>query len=336
MAAFARARYKLARFRVMQPLRPVVLERRLVQKPWGGRALAECPGIPLPAEQMIGESWELYDRPDGSSEIREGGTLHELLAADMRGVLGARVAATRDGRFPLLLKFIDARERLSVQVHPGDEQARKHDDSGKSEGWVVLHAGPRASIVRGFRAGTTRAQVEAAAHAGAAIEGLLHSFTPKVGDVIPVPPGVVHAIGPDVVVFEVQQNSDLTFRFWDWGSGRELHVREALEAVRVGDEGPPTVVPTPIDARGEWLLRTPQFRVRRLRFDSPATIGTEGSYKVMVVVDGMAAIGWRSGGEHPPIPLRSGETLLVPAAVSAIFVSPIGPMTCFWIDGERG
>lgn len=336
MASAPANRYKLAPIRPMSPLCPVLLERKLVSKPWGGRALQERLGIAIPPGETIGESWELFDRKAGSSDIRGGGTLHELLEADDRGLLGQRIAPTRDRHFPLLLKFIDARERLSVQVHPGDEQARKHDDSGKSEAWIVLHAGPRASIVRGFRAGTTRAQVEAAAHAGAAIEGLLHSFTPKVGDVIPVPHGVVHAIGPDVVVFEVQQNSDLTFRMWDWGRGRELHVHDALEALRVGDEGPPTAVPTPIDSRGEWLLRTPHFRVRKLRFDNPATIGTEGSYKVMVVVHGMAAIGWRSGGEHPPIPMRTGETLLVPAAVSAIFVSPIGPMTCFWIDGERG
>ena len=161
---------------------------------------------------------------------------------------------------------------------------------------------------------------------------MLHSFRPKVGDVIPVPNGVVHAIGPDVVVFEIQQNSDLTFRFWDWGSDRELHVDAALEAVRVGDEGPATELPVPIDARGEWLLRMPEFRVRRLRFDAPATLGTEGSFKVMTVLHGMAAIGWRSGGEHPPIPVRRGDTVLVPAEVPAIFVSPIGPLQCLWID----
>jgi mannose-6-phosphate isomerase len=336
MASPVPHRYKLALIRAMQPLSPVVLERRLVQKPWGGRALADCPGIPLPADQAIGESWELYDRPEGSSALRGGGTLRELLEADAQGVLGARIAPTRGGRFPLLLKFIDARERLSVQVHPGDEQARRHDDEGKDEAWIVLRAGPKASIVRGFRPGTARKDVEAAAASGGAIEALLHEFTPKVGDVVPVPHGVVHAIGPDVVVFEVQRNSDLTFRFWDWGRGRELHVAEALEAVRIGDEGPATALPVPIDQRGDWLLRTPQFRVRRLRFDGPATIGTEGSFKVMTVIDGMAAIGWRSGGVHPPIPLRAGETLLVPAAVPAVFVSPIGPLTCFWIDGERG
>lgn len=322
----------------MPELRPYILDRTTLSKPWGGRALEERLAIPLPADSAIGESWELFDRPAGSSVLREGegSTLHDLVREHGSELLGSRTVPTCEGRFPLLTKFIDARQRLSVQVHPGPEQARPHGDGPKDEAWVVLYAGPEASIVRGFRPGTTRDQVVAAAREGAAIEALLHSFTPKAGDVISIPYGVVHAIGPDVVVFEVQQNSDLTFRFWDWGSDRPLHIDDALTAVRVDDQSPPTVLSVPIDARGDWLVRTPNFRMRRLRFDEPATLGVEGSFKILTVIEGMAAIGWRSQGTHTPIPIRRAETMLIPASVPALFVSPIGPFECLWIDGESG
>ncbi|MFO1053822.1 MAG: type I phosphomannose isomerase catalytic subunit [Planctomycetota bacterium] len=320
----------------MTLLRPVLLERRCLEKVWGGTALQSRLGIPLPPGQAVGETWELFDRKDGSSPLRDeqGLTLRSLMKEHARDLLGSRVQPTPDGFFPLLLKFIDARDWLSVQVHPGAAQARRQGDGPKSEAWVVLHAGPKARIVRGFVPGTTRAQVEVAARQGAAIEALLHSFTPRTGDVIDIPHGVVHAIGPDVVLFEVQQNSDITYRIWDWGRDRPMHIDDALEALRVGDEGPATVAPVPIDAHGEWLLRTPHFRMRRMHCSTPATLGTEGSFKVMVVLEGMAAIGWRSGGQHPPVPVKASDTLLVPANAGSLFVSPIGPFEYLWIDGE--
>ena len=314
----------------MTALRPVLLERRALPKPWGGRRLAERFG-----SEPIGETWECFDRADGSSALRGAdGTLHDLIAAEPRGVLGARAAAAAGGRFPLLLKFIDARAALSIQVHPGPEQAREHGDGPKDEAWVVCEVGPEARIVRGFRPGTTQQQIAASLRAGAAIEELVESFTPAVGDVVDVPHGTVHAIGPDVVVFEVQQNSDLTFRLWDWGRPRELHVDAALRALRLdAGAGEPTLRPAAIDERSAWLLRGPHFSVRRMQPDRPSTLGTEGSFKLLTVLDGMAALGWRSGGEHPPLALRAGDTALVPAAVDVVFVSPVGTVDFLWVDG---
>lgn len=312
---------------------PMLLERRIVPKIWGGRHLDAMLQTALePVAEPIGETWEAYDRPDGSSAIRGGGTLRELLEQDAPAVLGEGVVRRSGDRFPLLLKLIDACDQLSVQVHPGAEQARVHGDGPKNEAWFVLAIGPNARIVRGFRDGVTREDVVRAARDGAAIEALLHSFTPRVGDVIRVPHGVVHAIGPDVVVFEVQQNSDLTFRLWDWGRPRELHVDAALEALSFAGGGAATVEPEVIDERSAWLLREPDFRVRRLRFDTPATIGTEGSFKLMSVLRGMAAVGWRSGGEEPPLQVQRGDTVLVPAVVDAAFVSPIGAFEVLWTD----
>ena len=308
----------------MAPLRPVLLDRRALPKVWGGRALDEVLGMSLaPVDEPIGETWEVYDRPDGSSGLRGmDASLADWMTSSRTEVLGRGVQPGPGGRFPLLLKFIDARDELSIQVHPGPAQAAEHGDGPKSEAWVVLAAGPRARIVRGFRDGVTRSDVVQAIADGT-LEALVVSFTPKVGDVIPVPAGVVHAIGPDVVVFEVQQNSDLTFRLWDWGRPRELHVESALRALSF--DPPPPVRPAGDEPELEaTLLETPDFRVRRLALDRPATVGTEGVFKLLTVVEGMAALGWRSGGEHPPIPVRRGDTVLVPAAVDAVYVSPIG------------
>jgi mannose-6-phosphate isomerase len=320
----------------MPELRPVVLRRKLLTKVWGGRNLADRLGMTLPAGEAIGESWELFDRDGESSAFRDGsdGDLGALLRKHDRELLGARVTPGYGGRFPLLLKFIDAADWLSVQVHPGPEQGKRHGDGPKNEAWLVLHAGPRAKIARGFRPGTTRAEAEAAVLDGKAIESLLHYMVPRAGDVISIPAGVVHAIGPDVVLFEIQQNSDITFRIWDWGRDRPMHRQEAIEAMRVGDEGAPTVQPERIDGHGEWLLRTPHFRARRLRLETPATIGTEGSFKVLTMLSGMAAVGWRSGGQDPPLPVRAFESVLIPASIPAVFVSPIGPMEFLWMDGE--
>lgn len=308
----------------MAPFRPVLLDRRALPKVWGGRTLDEVLGTALePEAEPIGETWEVYDRPDGSSGLRGlGTTLADWMAASRAEILGRGVPPGPGGRFPLLLKFIDAREALSIQVHPGPELAAEHGDGPKSEAWIVLHAGPDARIVRGFRDGVTRDDVERAVSSGG-LEDLVHAFTPRVGDVIPVPAGVVHAIGPDVVVFEVQQNSDLTFRLWDWGRPRELHIEDALRALDLAPP-PPVRSAEPTADVEATLLDTGDFRVRRLSLDRPATVGTEGVFKLLTVIEGMAAVGWRSGGEHPPIPVRRGDTVLVPAAVDAVYVSPIG------------
>ena len=205
----------------MSSLKPFLLARKLLPKVWGGRALERVPGIALPTEEAIGETWELFDRPDGSSPLRGAGrSLADVLREHPQDLLGRGVARGHAGRFPLLLKFIDAHDALSVQVHPDDAQAESEGDSGKDEAWLVLHAGPQARIVRGLRPGVDEAEFRKLAHTPA-VESMLWSFVPQPGDVIHIPPGTVHAIGPDVVVFEVQQNSDVTYRLYDWGRPRE-------------------------------------------------------------------------------------------------------------------
>ena len=310
----------------MTDLKPCILERKILPKVWGGRALESVLGIDLPGEEAIGESWEVYDRADGSSAIRGSDlTLRDLMLQDPQGLMGRGVWPTREGFFPLLVKYIDAADKLSVQVHPDDDLARAEGDSGKSEAWVVLGGGENARIICGLKDGVTKDEFAAVAHT-AEVENLLETITPQAGDGIYVPAGTVHAIGPDVVVFEVQQNSDLTYRLYDWGRPRETHVEKALEAIRFGPEAQVPSGAGPIDADNEWLFRTPYFTTRRVTVRGPATFGTEGTFKIMSVIEGQGTIGWHSGGEEPPLVLRRGDTALIPAAVDVAFISPIGNM----------
>jgi mannose-6-phosphate isomerase len=312
------------------PLKPSLLTRKLVAKPWGGRGLERVPGLRLPALEQIGESWEVYDRPEGSSRLSsDGRALSEWMSTDPLALLGPGVATATGRRFPLLIKFIDAREALSVQVHPDDAQAAAAGDSGKSEAWVVLAAGPEARIIRGVRPGVSREQFAAAVRSPA-VEGLLAAFAPRAGDAIEVPAGVVHAIGPDVVLYEIQQNSDITYRLYDWGRDRELHLEQGLVAARLDMPVQTVVEPMPTLDDGEWLFRNRHFTLRRYRFDGPMTLPSEGTFKIGTVISGRGTLGWRSGGEDPPVPLTPGDSVLVPACVKNVFVSPVGAITLLW------
>ncbi|MEZ5963892.1 MAG: type I phosphomannose isomerase catalytic subunit [Planctomycetota bacterium] len=312
------------------PLRPSLLSRKIVAKPWGGRALERVLGLALEPRVQVGETWEVYDRPGESARMRgDGRTLAEWMLSDPDALLGRGVAPTREGRFPLLVKFIDAREALSVQVHPDDAMAAAADDCGKNEAWVVLDAGADARIIRGIRAGITREQFAAVAHT-AAVEPMLAAFKPAAGDAVHVPPGLVHAIGPDVVLYEIQQNSDITYRLYDWGRPREVHLEEGLRATRFDFPEETTVAPTPAEGGGEWLFRNEHFTLRRLVVSEQMTVSTEASFKIATVVRGRGTLGWRSGGEDLPLPLAPGDTVLVPACVDNVFLSPVGGLTLLW------
>jgi mannose-6-phosphate isomerase len=186
---------------------------------WGGRRLAQLLTAPLLGDGPIGEAWVLSDRPDHQSRVAAGpltgrslGQLLEQFPEQMLGRL-----APRFRRFPLLLKFLDARELLSVQVHPADRQTTylSAGETGKTEAWVVLEAGLESRIYAGLQPGTTPEALRRALRNGA-IGAQLAGFTPKPGDGIFLPAGTVHSLRGDVVVFEVQQNSDVTFRLCDW------------------------------------------------------------------------------------------------------------------------
>ena len=306
----------------MPPLEPFLLDRIVLPKVWGGRALADVLGIELPPGQAIGETWELFDRQEGSNRLRGSSrTLAQVLHDAGEQLVGRGVPLAHGGRFPLLLKFLDAREELSLQVHPDDAQAV--GDSGKDECSIVLRVGPNGRIVRGLKPGVTWEQFAASA-AGPGVEDLLLSFRPEVGDTIHLPPGTVHAIGPDVVIFEVQQNSDLTYRLYDWGRGREVHVNKALGVVRTDPTmASRTVVPpVALPDGGKLLIATDHFRVRRYATAQPVRLATGARFASVTLVAGAAKLGWP--GVTAPLAMVAGDTALVPACQEQFVVTPVG------------
>src|ERR1700689_898562 len=228
------------------PLYPLRFEPIYQYRPWGGRRLADLLTEPLP-NGPVGEAWLLSDRDDHASQVAEGPlkgqTIGQLVHQFPEQMLGK--LAHRFQRFPLLLKFLDAQEMLSVQVHPTKANANllPAGETAKSEAWVVLESGAQSRIYAGLRAGTTAADVRRALANGTVVEQLA-GFTPKPGDSVFLQAGTVHSLGGDIVVFEIQQNSDVTFRLYDWnhvdpktGQARPLQVDKAIACIDF-TEGP--------------------------------------------------------------------------------------------------
>ncbi len=267
------------------PLYPLRFAPICQYRLWGGRRLADMLSAALPGEGPIGEAWLLSDRDDHASQVADGPlkgqTIRQLLDGSPRQMLGK--LAQRFSRFPLLLKFLDAREMVSVQVHPADCRTEflPAGESGKTEAWVVLEATAKSRIYAGLKTGTTAEELRRALAKQTVADDLV-SFTPKVGDGVFLPAGTVHSLGGGVVVFEVQQNSDVTFRLYDWdridaktGQPRALHVDRALACIDFSQGAVVPVVPqveetTPV--LRERLFQCDHFRLWRLRGESPFTV----------------------------------------------------------------
>ena len=309
------------------PLYPLRFEPILKRLIWGGRRLETLLGKPLGEGHDYAESWEVADHRQGRSVVADGPlagrTLGELLRERTAEMLGPALISHQ--QFPLLVKFLDAHDVLSVQVHPGDEVGRRLvDDNGKTEAWVILHAAPGSLIYAGLRPGVT-AQTFGDALVAGEVEPLLHRFPAVEGDCIMIPAGTVHAIGAGVVLAEIQQMSDATFRVHDWGrlgpdgSPRALHLAEALEATDF-DAGP--VSPMRVEgAPGsvEHLARCPYFAIDRLNLTAGTMVGTPERFTLLVGLGGEAAVG--------PERLGPGQTLLLPASVGPVEVVPRGRAT---------
>ncbi len=216
-------------------LEPIKLEPKLMPRVWGGRRLAERFG--LQADEPIGEAWMVFDENRIASGPYAGRVLAEVLPELGEAFLGRALVQQCGYRLPLMVKFLDTADWLSVQVHPDDAYARAHEAEsgwlGKAEAWVVLEAEPDAQVVYGVKRPISRDELHAAALDGSILE-LLNFVPVQKGDVIYVPPGTIHALGPGLLVYEVSQRSDLTYRLYDFGRGRELHLDKALDVVRVG------------------------------------------------------------------------------------------------------
>jgi len=309
---------------------PLIFEPILKEKVWGGRRL-ERYGKRLPPGARIGESWEIADLASTSPSGGGGGqarsviargpmagrTLHEAMSLWGEDLLGA-VRPTDDGGFPLLVKFLDAREHLSVQVHPSVAYASAHPGVHlKSECWFVLEAEAGSLIFKGVRAGVTHEDFERALRRsrGEGVVELLDTCAAEPGQCHSLPSGTVHALGAGVLVAEVQTPSDTTFRVYDWAAeyargGRELHVEQALACIDFG----PAPVATRAGAGTGVLAQTERFTIEhaRLEADRGVPLGDDG-FVIVMVVRGRACLE-TSGHGAGRQDLEMGRTVLVPAA----------------------
>jgi mannose-6-phosphate isomerase len=299
---------------------------------WGGRRLAELFGKPLGPGDDYAESWEIVDHGADQSVVAAGPlagrTLGELVRECGSPLLGRH--APRPS-FPLLFKLLDCNRTLSVQVHPNDEQAAQLDppDLGKTEAWVILAAEPGSRIYAGLKAGVSREEL-AAALGGGACESLLHAFEPRVGDCVFIPAGTVHALGAGLVVAEIQQASDTTFRLFDWnrvdadGHPRPLHIDQSLATIDYARGPVAPQRPQRTDQPGrERLVRCDKFILDRITIDAPLEIGGDDRFHVLAVIEGELD----SPADPANRPLALGDAALVPAAAGAVTLTPRGTAT---------
>ena len=295
--------------------RPLFMERV-----WGGHRLAEMPGKLAPGAAPIGESWELVDREDAQSVVARGPfigtTLHELWSVFRKDVFGASVPDSP--RFPLLAKILDARETLSVQVHPPAHRAAELKGEPKTEMWYLLDAEPSAELFAGFRRGTTRADFEQALGQGRVAE-LLHRVPVKAGDAMFIPSGRCHAIGAGCLIVEIQQNSDTTYRVFDWnrtgldGKLRALHISESLASIDFDD-----IEPSLASQDAEVVVSCPEFHVEHWNLSTSRSDSSSAGV-IFTVLTGEVICGTTR--------FRPGEFFILPAASKERSLSPAGPAT---------
>lgn len=318
---------------IEETLYPLQFDPIFQYRLWGGRRLGDWMGEALPGEGPIGEAWALSDRNDHPSLVAEGPlkgqSLPQLMSGSKAAILGR--LADRFDRFPLLLKFLDVHQMLSVQVHPADGMARliPPGETGKTEAWVVLEADKGARIYAGLKPGATREGL--AALSSRTADDLLSHFAPEAGQGVLIPAGTVHSLGDGVLVFEVQENSDVTYRLYDWdhrdpttGKPRNLQLDQALACVDF-DQG--EIAPIQAEALStepilrERVLNSPFFQVMRLTGAAPFSIGAVDEPRIMVCVDGAGRIAFQET-DHP---LRRGGVTLLPASVGVCRFTPDGP-----------
>ena len=247
---------------------PVRFQPLYQTRVWGGRLLSEVYLRKLPCDGPVGESWELVDRPEAQSVVRDGAlagmTLREALHLRCSDWLGPNWPVTRP--FPILVKWLDCRERLSLQVHPPAEIAPAMKGEPKTENWYLAGIHGDAHLILGLRPGVTRGQFEAAVK-DYTLESCVNRYTVKAGDSVLVHSGTVHAVDSGCLILEIQQNSDTTYRVYDWGrqgldgTPRQLHIQEAMKSI-LFDEAPPPIVPAADTAA--VIADCPSFRIRRV------------------------------------------------------------------------
>lgn len=290
---------------------PLVFEPLFMERIWGGRELERRFGKNLPAGKNIGESWEIVDRVEAQSVVRQGPwkgkTLHQLWSEHRAEIFGGE--AGDDSRFPILAKLLDARESLSLQVHP------REGAGSKTEMWYVLAAVPGGAIRFGLKRGVERAEFESAVRDGRALQ-LMHSLSVNVGDAIFVPGGRLHAISAGNLLVEIQQNSDTTFRLFDWnrvdanGEPRALQIDEALATTNFSDFEPGI-----LESTSEELVRCSHFVVDKWSLEQPRRASERTAFALFLCLEGAVEVNG--------LQLKPGEFFLVPASAAQSQLEPL-------------
>ncbi|MBO9608007.1 MAG: class I mannose-6-phosphate isomerase [Paenibacillaceae bacterium] len=307
---------------MMKPY-PLQFAPEFKERVWGGRALEQF-GLTLPPGH-IGEGWMIGDHPNGTTRVANGELaglgLDEVRRTYGAELFGAKGVASGNGRFPLLIKLLDCQDDLSVQVHPSDNyEGLPKGELGKTEMWYVLDAKPGAKIIYGLKPGSTRESFAAAVEEGRILD-TLQEVSVAPGDTFYIPAGTVHALGAGVLVAEIQQNSDTTYRLYDYdrpgldGKPRELHIADSLRVTAFDNAGA-SRSSTAGSAPNEWLqlAASPYFIVEKAAIEgSLAAATTPDSFTIVVVCDGEGELAWGDGANAQP--LAAGQCYLLPAAL---------------------
>ncbi|MBA3849116.1 MAG: mannose-6-phosphate isomerase [Opitutus sp.] len=295
------------------------------ERVWGGRALADRLGRALPGSGPVGESWEIVDRPEAQSVVVPGGrheglTLRELIATRAPEIMGPHWSPER--RFPILVKWLDCRERLSLQVHPPASIAAALGGEPKTENWFIAHAEPGAAVLAGLQPGVDAARFRAALADNSA-ESLVLRHETRTGDSILIRSGVMHAIDGGNLILEIQQNSDTTYRCYDWGRmgtdgrPRQLHLEQSLACLSANTAPTPPIVRSA--GSDAVLADCAEFRLRRVRLAADETLHFRAREqpRILSVLSGRLAI---DGGR----PLGRGDNILLPYAEDFAFTATDG------------
>ena len=315
----------------MTELYPLKFDNVLKEKVWGGNALVSRFNKGTNASLHIGESWELSAVSDNQSVISNGflagNKIEELIEVYMGDITGESIFERFGNEFPLLIKFIEAKEDLSIQVHPGNDLAKKrHKAYGKTEMWYILESKKDSKIYTGFREGVTKEIYEDALSKGKIAE-LMNVESADAGDVFFTPAGRVHAVGAGIVLVEIQQTSDITYRIFDWnrkssGKGkRELHRELALEAIDFSQTGKNKIKQEPVLNKAENLVSCEFFNTNIIFFNKSINkeYYSNDSFVVYICIEGEFLICWDDNSEK----VTKGETVLLPAMIKEVTLKPL-------------
>ena len=303
----------------------------LKPKLWGGNRIKKYHAHNVSDMEHIGESWDISAVPGDESIVMNGfladNNLEEVLEIYMGELVGDAVYARYGNDFPLLVKLIDAHDKLSIQVHPNDELAlNRHDCSGKNEMWYVMDATDDAFIIAGFKEKIDKESYLKHVNEHS-LEQALQRYSVKRGDVFYVPAGCVHSIGGGCLILEVQQSSDITYRIYDYnrlqddGTPRELHTDEALDAIDFSCVKSQQIIPEPISAIRSRLIEGNCFTANLMIIDTPTfyDLSALSSFVILTCVEGKVSC--LDGDER--MELAMGESMLIPAMMESLTIEPI-------------